>query len=147
MALTNKQLWERYARAQVDYINLYMALFAVFNAWYSERTQSSNDREAIKRLQADSSFWSVYSQGQTRNRLSSMMVNLVEFTQREPISYATPHWRGVVAHKTDWAGLLEYWYRVRCLVAHGAEVRPTDVYLAYETLNIFVGSVIGTQEH
>ncbi len=136
------QIVQWYNRAQIDYANTYMALYASFNAWYRVYTQASNDREAINRLREHAGLWELFSQSPAAYQMVQRMIQLVECTQREPISYATPHWRGVVAHKQDWIGLVEYWYRVRCLVMHGAEVKPTYIYLAYETLNIFMGEVI-----
>ena len=131
-----------YERAQIDYINQYMALYASFNAWYRELTHKPNDREALNVLRRGIPIWDHYARGLAMHELGSYMTLLVECTQREPLPYATPHWRGEIAHTKDWQSLIEYWYRVRCLVMHGAEIRATYVYLAYETLNIFMGEII-----
>ncbi len=136
-----------YARAQVDYINQYMALYASFNAWYREVTGTHNDRQALNSIRRGNEVWSEYCNGASLHELAHYMTLLVECTQREPISYATPHWKGEVAHVHDWPSVVEYWYRVRCLVMHGAEIQATYVYLAYETLNIFMGEIIKRQPH
>lgn len=134
------QQW--YHRAQIDYTQQYMSLYAAFNAWYRATTKAVNDREALNKLRAGTPLWDDYLAGTCMRRLEHYMELLVECTQREPISYTTPHWRGEVASKHDWPSLIEYWYRVRCLVMHGAPVRSVYVYLAYETLNIFMAEII-----
>lgn len=131
-----------YIKAQVDYSQLYLALYVAFNAWYRELTNKAHDRVALNVLREGHSLWGEYCSGYELQALRTPMTLLVELTQREPISYATPHWKGEVGHIQDWPGLIEYWYRVRCLVVHGAEIQPSYVYLAYETLNIFMSEVI-----
>ena len=135
-----------YRRAQIDYVSHYVSLYTAFNAWYREVTGKTNDREALNILRRGNAIWDAYSRGEALRALTMHMVYLVEFTQREPLSYATPHWRGEVSHTKDWPSLIEYWYRVRCLVVHGVEIRPAYVYLAYETLNSFMGEVIEMQQ-
>ena len=124
-----------------------MSLYASFNAWYRQATGSANDREALNKLRYGHSLWDDYRKGSAMRTLKHFMRLLVECTQREPISYATPHWRGEVAHVHDWPSLVEYWYRVRCLVMHGAAVRSVYVYLAYETLNIFMAEIIQKEQY
>ncbi len=136
------QLLKWYSRAQIDYAQLYMSIYAAFNAWYRATTNTVNDRQAINILRSGVGMWNDYCQGDGMQELQYPMALLVELTQREPLSHATPHWKGEVAGTKDWASLLEYWYRVRCLVMHGAEINPHYVHLAYETLNIFMGEVI-----
>ncbi|MFZ2126632.1 MAG: hypothetical protein WAV04_03940 [Candidatus Microsaccharimonas sp.] len=133
-------------RAQIDYKYHYMGLYAAFNAWYRLTTGAHNDREALNKLRMGNVTWEQYCRGRTMRELAQYMNMLVECTQREPISHTTPHWNGEVAHTKDWPSVVEYWYRVRCLVMHGAEIRSVYVYLAYETLNIFMTEVI-TQKH
>ncbi len=139
---TREILCRWYEKAQIDYAQLYMALYAAFNTWYRVRTRTENDRQAINSLREDESVWSCYRLDAGINKMNSLMPLLVELTQREPISYASPHWKGVVSHNQDWPSLLEYWYRVRCLVMHGAEIKPVYIYLAYETLNVFMGEMV-----
>lgn len=134
-----------YERAQINYAVHYMALYAAFNAWYRGYTGKTNDREALNLLRADEKVWLCYCDGEALHRLSSVMINLAECTQREPLPTVTPHWKGEVAHKRDWPSLLEYWYRVRCMVMHGEEIAQKYVFLAYETLNIFMGAVLARE--
>lgn len=137
-----KQMHIWYRRAQIDYVNKYMSLYASFNAWYRTKTHTTNDRQALNALHKGNEVWDEYCRGEVLQNLEQVMTLLVECTQREPISYASPHWKGEVAHIKDWPSLIEYWYRVRCLVMHGSEVRPTYVFLAYETLNIFMTEIV-----
>lgn len=140
VAINQVQTW--YERAQIDYIDKYMALYAAFNAWYSQTLNVKNDRQALNILRRGIGIWQDYSNGHIMRDIAQYMELLVEYTQREPLSYSTPHWRGEVAHSKDWQSLLEYWYRVRCLVMHGAEIQTMYVYLAYQTLNIFMGEIV-----
>ncbi len=121
-----------------------MALYASFNAWYQQGIKTRNERQAINYLRKGIPLWEEYCAGEKLRQLHSPMKMLVELTQREPLSFVTPHWRGEVEDIYDLPSLLEYWYRVRCLVMHGAEIAPYYVYLAYETLNIFMDELISS---
>ena len=146
--MTNtRQITTWYEKAQIDYVHHYMALYASFNAWYSSLNKGMKDRQAINSLRVGMPLWDEYCRGELMRPMVPYMQQLVECTQREPLSYASPHWRGVVQHRHDWVSLLEYWYRVRCLVMHGAQIRGVYVYLAYQTLNIYMGEVIKRQRH
>lgn len=140
--MENSQILAWYNRAQIDYVDKYMALYASFNAWYRGLTGKPNDREALNILRRTHTVWHEYKHGGAMYQLGGAMRQLVEFTQREPLSHTTPHWKGEVMHIYDWESVIEYWYRVRCLVMHGAEINPTYVYLAYETLNVFMSEII-----
>jgi len=139
-------LYAWYQRAQTDYAQQYIPLYVAFNAWYRKITGKVNDRLALNELQRGNDLWDEYCAGTSLQQLCSPMKMLVELTQREPLSYAAPHWKGEVAHVGDWPSLIEYWYRVRCLVVHGSEIQNLYVYLAYETLNIFVGEIIRREQ-
>ena len=141
--LGQARLW--FTRAQVDYVQYYMALYAAFNSWYRVATRKVNDREAINMLREKGEALFTRNACVTESLLPHMY-HLSELTQREPLSYASPHWKGEVKHPRDWKSLLEYWYRVRCLVVHGAEVRNVYVYLAYQTLNIVIADVLDAKK-
>lgn len=131
-----------YRRAQIDYTQQYMALYAAFNGWYTDLTGKTSDREALTVIGRGNGVWERYCRGEILSHLVEPMKMLVEFTLREPISFSAPHWRGEVGSIYDWTSVIEYWYRVRCLVMHGAEINPQYVYVAYETLNIFMEEVL-----
>ncbi len=136
------QMHTWYRRAQIDYLQQYMALYAAFNSWYRALTGISNDRQALNTLRQGVPIWEEYQQGLALRELMGVMRELVECTQREPLSTATPHWDGEVQHVYDWPSLIEYWYRVRCLVMHGGYIKIPYVLLAYQSLNIFMSKLI-----
>ena len=72
------------------------------------------------------------------------MRHLVELTQREPLLSSASRRYVEIKNMTDWNSLLEFWYQVRCLVMHGSEVQPSYVYLAYQTLYIFMDQIVET---
>lgn len=131
-----------YGRAQIDYLQQYMAAYAAFNVWYSQLFRTNNDRYALTKLRKGVPLWVDYKEGRKLGELEGVMRNIVECTQREPLHTATPHWNGEVQNIYDWPSLIEYWYRVRCLVMHGSYIEPTYVLLAYESLNIFMSELI-----
>lgn len=135
-----------YGRAQVDYLQSYMSIYAAFNVWYGQLFRTNNDRYALTRLQKGLALWQAYEEGNKLGELTRIMRQIVEYTQREPLSTITPHWNGEVRNIYDWPSLIEYWYRVRCLVMHGSYIEPTYVLLAYESLNIFMSELIPSLE-
>lgn len=147
MASHEAQILAWYQKAQIDYVQKYMALYASFNAWYRQSTGATNDRQALNQLRLGNELWQEYCEGQSLRAMGSLMRSLVELTQRSPVSYATPHWRGEVSNVKDWPSLLEYWYRVRCLVMHGSEINFQYVHLAYETLNAFMSEIIRRERY
>ena len=82
---------EWYRRAQVDYTQYYLCLYVAFNSWYRELTGKRNDREALNILIHDAPFWTQYCSGSLLFELRQYMEQLVDCTQRDPISHATPH--------------------------------------------------------
>ena len=141
-----KQVLAWYAKSHIDYTGYYIALYAAYNAWYREVTSTSNDRVALGSLKKRFVIWDDYCNGVTLQSLRPYMVRLSELTQREPLSSMSLHWNGEIAHVTDWQSLIEYWYQVRCLVVHGAQIHAKYVWLAYETLDIFMNEIIARTE-
>jgi hypothetical protein len=137
-----RHIEQLFQRSQLEYRAPYTALYASFNAWYRCHTHTKNDRQALNTLRQGHRLWREYMNGQALIRITPYMIQLAELTQREPLSYTTPHWKGEIQHRYDWPSLVEYWYRVRCLVVHGDSIQPTYVYLAYHTLNIFMTELI-----
>lgn len=132
-----------YVRAQVDYAQQYILLYSAYNAWYREVTGEVGDRNALNKLKKRVIIWDEYARGVAMPELRLIMRGIVDVTHREPLKVArTARWSGEVQNADDWRGLIEYWYRVRCLVVHGDVVGERYVYLAYESLCIFLGEVI-----
>jgi len=143
----NEQVLYWHRKAQIDYLQHYMSLYAAFNAWYRKTTGCSNDREALNKLRKRNVLWDEYVDGTSLRQLRHPMCLLVECTQREPVSHVTPHWGGEVSSVHDWPSLVEYWYRVRCMVVHGVPIRSAYVHLAYDTLNIYMHEIVRRSEY
>ena len=131
-----------YKKAQINYVDQYIKMYIAYNAWYREATGTINDRQALDSLKKRFIIWDDYAQGRTMKPLRVYMERLMELTQREPFSSKTLYWSGSIENSTDWRSLIEFWYQVRCKLVHGSEVKPRYVWLAYETLDIFMGEIV-----
>lgn len=140
--LEAKPIFTWYKKAQVDYVELYIRMYIAYNAWYREVTGTINDRQALASLKKRFIIWDDYANGRTMKPLLNYMERLSELTQREPFSSKSLYWSGSIESVTDWRSLIEFWYQVRCRLVHGSEVKPRYVWLAYETLDIFMGEII-----
>lgn len=141
-----KGVYDWYKAAQIDYTKQYIALYISYNAWYRQVSGTLNDRQAISSLKKRYIIWDDYINGKTMRVLRPYMQRLSELTQREPLMSETTYWTGSVDGPNDWRALIEYWYQVRCRVMHGSYVSPKFVWLAYETLDAFMGEVIERME-
>lgn len=130
-----------YKRAQIDYVEHYIRMYIAYNAWYREVTNTTNDRQAISQLKKRVVIWDDYANGKTLKQLRFYMEKLTDLTQKEPL-VRTVNWSGSINSTTDYRSLIEYWYQVRCLLVHGSYIHPKYVWLAYETLDIFVSEII-----
>ena len=131
-----------YESSRIEYVLYFLKLYIAYNAWYQEVTHTSNDRQALTLLKKRFVIWEHYSQGKTMKLLKSYMNMLADLTQKEPLIHHGSYWDGEITNNTDWRSLIEYWYQVRCLIVHGAEVPEKYVWLAYETLTIFMNEII-----
>ncbi len=136
-----RQVYKWYRKAQIDYTQQYIQMYISYNAWYRQITASTNDREAISLLKKRFIIWDDYCKGRTMPNLNLYMERVAKLTSTSPISN-TSMWNGVVVNDKDWRGLIEFWYQVRCRLMHGSEVSPRHVWLAYETLDIFMGEIV-----
>lgn len=135
-------LYEWYKKAQIAYDEQYIWLYISYNSWYQAVTHTTNDRQALSALKKRFIMWDDYINGKVLRNLRPYMERLAELTQREPLGGNRLYWSGSVESSTDWRSLIEFWYQVRCTLVHGARVRPRYVWLAYETLNIFMEEII-----
>lgn len=140
--LEAKPIFAWYKKAQVDYTEQYIKMYIAYNAWYQEVTGTTNDRQALDSLKKRFVIWDDYIQGKTMKSLRLYMERLTELTQREPFSSKTLYWSGSIENPADWRSLIEFWYQVRCRLVHGTEVKPRYVWLAYESLDIFMGEIV-----
>lgn len=137
-----RRIYIHYQKAHVDYADLFLKMYITYNAWYREVTGTTNDRQAISSLKKRFVIWDDYSQGKTLTTLKPYMERLCELSQGSPFPSIRPYWDGEVSNPYDWNSLIEFWYQVRCLVVHGSDIRPKYAWLAYETLDIFMGEIV-----
>lgn len=134
-------IYRWYKRAQIDYTEYYIRLYIAYNAWYREVTASTNDRQALAILKKRVIIWEDYRNDRAMKALKVYMERLVDLTQKEPLG-KTLHWSGVISDIHDWRSLIEYWYQVRCMLVHGSDINIRYVWLAYETLDAFMGEIV-----
>jgi len=104
-------------------------------------TGSTNDREAIAILKKRFVIWDDYTKGKTLSNLKVYADRVSKLTTNAPLAQHA-YWNGMVESSDDWRGLIEFWYQVRCRLMHGSEVSPRYVWLAYETLELFMGEIV-----
>lgn len=136
-----RHIYKWYKKAQVDYTELYIQMYIAYNAWYRQVTGSTNDREAISLLKKRFVIWDDYGNGKTMLHLRVYVERLSKLTLENPCASSTV-WNGTIESSDDWRGLIEFWYRVRCILVHGSEVSPRQVWLAYETLELFMSEIV-----
>jgi hypothetical protein len=137
-----EKILDWYEKSIVNYAYQYQALYTAYNAWYCEVLATANSREAIDLLKKRFVIWDDYCNGHVLRALTPYMEKLVDLTQKEPLHSQFAKWNGEVGGVYDWQSLIEYWYQVRCLVVHGADIKQAYVWLAYETLDIFMQEII-----
>lgn len=131
-----------YEKSTIDYREHFISLYIAYNTWYREVTGESNDRNALTIMKKRHVIWEDYMDGKALKGLEHYMVRLVDLTQKKPLKHFSVQWNGEVGNKYDFQSLIEYWYQVRCLLVHGAKVQSAYVWLAYETLDIFMREII-----
>ncbi len=136
-----KNIYSWYKKAQIDYTEHYIKMYITYNAWYRQVTMTTNDRQALATLKKRFVIWDDYLNERTMVPLKIYMERLVDLTQREPLA-SSVYWSGSIESASDWRSLIEYWYQIRCLIVHGVYVKPRYVWLAYETLDIYMGEII-----
>ncbi len=135
-------VYEWFKKAQIAYDEQYIWLYISYNTWYQAVTHTTNDRQALGTLKKRFIIWDDYTNGKVLQGLRPYMQRLAELTQREPLAAKTLYWSGSIESPADWRSLIEFWYHVRCALVHGARVRPRYVWLAYETLSVFMEEIV-----
>jgi hypothetical protein len=136
-----KHIYRWYKKAQIDYVEQYIRLYIAYNAWYRQVTGSYNDREAISMLKKRFVVWDDYCNGRTLVSLNIYVDRLARLTNERPLPNNSL-WDGTIKDVHDWKGLIEFWYQVRCFLVHGSDVPQKYVWLAYETLDIFMAEIV-----
>lgn len=130
-----------YRKAQVEYDELYIRMYIAYNAWYRQVTGTTNDRQALSLLKNRFVIWDDYCNGKSLIKLRTYLGQLSQLTKQSHL-YQAGMWKGAIESADDWQGLIEYWYAVRCLLVHGSHVPRQYVWLAYETLDIFMSEIV-----
>jgi len=143
---TVRKIKKQYYKAQIDYGVYFLSLYISYNAWYYQVTSTTNDRQALNLLKRRYVLWGDYCKGRVLRALNPYMQQLAELTQREPFINTVSRWDGEIENSYDWRSLIEYWYQVRCSLVHGSEVRGEYVWLAYQTLRIFMEEIVCRME-
>jgi hypothetical protein len=136
-----KHIYRWYKKAQVDYVEQYIRLYISYNAWYRYVTGTVNDREAISVLKKRFIMWDDYCKGKTLVDMRLYVERLVTYTNERPLSNNSI-WNGVVKDADDWRSIIEFWYQVRCFLVHGSDIPQKYVWLAYETLELFMREIV-----
>ena len=143
---TKETIFSWYYRGQLNYVDLFIS----YIYWFKKATGKNRDRDAVNALKERPVVWEEYQKGETLFGLKSKVREIAKITQGTPLENLTggnQNWNGVVADENDWQSLIEFWYRVRCNLFHGAK-SPEDyrdqevVRLAYESLNIFMSEIV-----
>ncbi len=144
VGLAESLIYVWFDRSSVEYRDLYMRLYVSYNAWYRKVTGKTSDRESIAALKTRFIIWDEYNQGRSMRGLRQVMDKIVILTRTAPIPSQTNAWKGFVQDSTDWKGLIDFWYQVRCRLFHGMpdeHHQSDEIQLAYESLYIFMKEV------
>jgi hypothetical protein len=136
-----KHIYRWYKKAQVDYVEHYIRLYISYNAWYRNVTGTVNDREAISVLKKRFIMWDDYCKGKTLKDMRLYVERLAALTNERPLVNNSV-WNGVVRDADDWKSIIEFWYQVRCFLVHGSDIPQKYVWLAYETLELFMREIV-----
>jgi hypothetical protein len=136
-----KHIYRWYKKAQVDYVEQYIRLYISYNAWYRNVTGTVNDREAISVLKKRFIMWDDYCKGKTLIDMRLYVERLVILTNERPLVNNSV-WNGVIKDADDWRNIIEFWYQVRCFLVHGSDIPQKYVWLAYETLELFMREIV-----
>lgn len=144
IGLTESLVYVWFDRSAIEYRDLYMRLYVSYNAWYRKVTGKSSDYESIIVLKTRFIIWDEYNQDRSMPGLRQVMDRIVILTRMTPVSNGASEWKGFVQDNTDWKGLIDFWYQVRCRLFHGMTYehnQSNEVQLAYESLYIFMREV------
>ena len=128
--LTRQLMRKWFDRAQIDYSDLFMKAYIAYNVWFRKVTGCQEDHEAIKRVVRRFVIWDDYLHGRTLVELGLIVDQIALISD-------------LVADRSDWKGLIAFWYQTRCDLFHGLtmpgrNLHDRQIRLAYESLNIFM---------
>lgn len=125
-------------KSKIDYFTAYLHLYISYNAWCSKISGLSNSAELLHYMKTSLIIWRDYYDDLLAQDLKPAFLETVKYCCVNSIS-------GPV-DESDYGGLIEFWYSVRCKLFHGdfhsSQSFSRSVYLAYSTLFIFMREVI-----
>ena len=137
--LTRQLIRKWFDRAQIDYSDLFMKSYIAYNVWFRKVTGCHEDHEAIKRVIHRFVIWDDYLHGRMLVELGLIVDQIALISD-------------LVADRSDWKGLIGFWYQTRCDLFHGLTMpgrtlHDRRIQLAYESLNIFMIEIMRRMRH
>lgn len=132
--------------SRVDYAGQYVKLFSAYNMWFSAISGETVDAAGIQALKRRPALWREVFQEECLPGLVSVMTKIMILTQHRPLIQKSG-WKGYLEHPHDWAGLMDFWYAIRCDVVHGSRYLglshyPVLMKLAYESLFLYMNEIV-----
>ncbi|HJM04114.1 MAG TPA: hypothetical protein QF549_00560 [Candidatus Saccharimonadaceae bacterium] len=135
-----------FKKSQIDYGQYYLQLYASYNIWYRSSTGESLDARALAQLKLRHQIWKDCFDDTCMRQLRSLMRRIYVLTVHRPLVREGSAWKGVLEDETDWRGMIDFWYAIRCDVVHGNDEQLAGhhslmVKLAHESLTVFMTEV------
>lgn len=135
-----------FKKSQIDYGQYYLQLYASYNIWYRSSTGESLDARALAQLKLRHQIWKDCFDDTCMHQLRSLMRRIYVLTVHRPLVREGSAWKGVLEDETDWRGMIDFWYAIRCDVVHGNDEQLAGhhslmVKLAHESLTVFMTEV------
>ena len=135
-----------FKKSQIDYGQYYLQLYASYNIWYRSSTGESLDARALAQLKLRHQIWKDCFDDTCMRQLRSLMRRIYVLTVHRPLVREGSAWKGVLEDETDWRGMIDFWYAIRCDVVHGNDEQLVGhhslmVKLAHEPLTVFMTEV------
>ena len=137
---------ETFQSSRIDYAGAYLHLYASYNSWYRYATGHSLDNVALSAMKQRYELWRDCFDGNSLQLLRSPMRRIYVLTQHRPLltSSGVPLY---LEDDTDWKHLIDFWYAVRCDVAHATPARlhgyhEQYIRLAYESLLVYMTEIV-----
>jgi hypothetical protein len=142
-----KMVLAYFKKSQIDYAQHYLQLYAAYNIWYRSSTGEVLDATALMHLKRRHQIWKDCFDDTCMSQLRSLMRRIYVLTVHRPLVRDGMTWRGSLEDETDWRGMIDFWYAIRCDVVHGNEAQLAGhhdlmVKLAHESLTIFMSEIV-----
>ncbi len=137
---------EAFQSSYIDYSGAYLQLYASYNSWYRYATGHSLDALALDAMKQRYEMWRDYFNSSCLTLLRSPMRRIYVLTQHRPLTSSTGA-KVMLEDDSDWQHLIDFWYAVRCDIAHQTSARlhgyhEQFVRLAYESLMVYMTEIV-----